>query len=607
MKSLLLSPVLVLAWALLMPLPLYAQQGGGDKLAELQSEIRQMQRDTIDLQKLIMQSGVSPALGEQLKQLQEKVASLEKAAAEKGPESSEGIKQQLALLQEQVSRLKVAAPAPGAPVVETGKVDLAALMTTSTAQTLAINLMWTLLCGFLVMFMQAGFAAVETGFTRAKNAAHTMSMNFMIYALAMLGYWFCGFAIQMGGTAAASSAGAVATLGPDIALHLNKALTIDIFGKTFQLAGLSGFCLPPDMLSGSIFTLFLFQMVFMDTTATVPTGAMAERWKFLPFVVYGLIVGGLIYPIYASWVWGGGWLAGLGKMFGLGHGHVDFAGSSVVHLCGGTLALVGSWILGPRVGKYNADGSANPIPGHNIPMGVIGTFILAFGWFGFNAGSTLSGMDVQIGVIATNTMLASAAGALTGMITTWIRFSKPDPSFMCNGMLAGLVAITAPCAFVDSWAAVAIGLVSGVLVVFAAYVVEEKLKIDDPVGAVAVHGFNGAWGVLALGLFANGKYGAGWNGVDGNVAGLFYGDGGQFVAQLVGTITCVVAVGAMGYLAFMSLEKLLGNRATDAQQIEGMDLSEMSSEAYPPDLVRSLPSARPAVTPKAILPPPGRI
>lgn len=576
-------------------------------MAELQSEIRQIQRDTIDLQKLIMQSGVSPALGEQLKQLQEKVASLEKAAAEKGSESPEGFKQQLAQLQEQVSRLKGAAPAPGTPVVETGKVDLAAIMTTSTAQTLAINLMWTLLCGFLIMFMQAGFAAVETGFTRAKNAAHTMSMNFMIYGLAMLGYWLCGFAIQMGGTAAATSVAPITTLGPDIAQHLNKALAFEIFGKTFQIAGLSGFCLPPEMLSGSIFSLFLFQMVFMDTTATVPTGAMAERWKFLPFVIYGFVVGGLIYPVYAGWVWGGGWLAALGKNFGLGHGHVDFAGSSVVHLCGGTLALVGAYILGPRVGKYNTDGSANPIPGHNIPMGVIGTFILAFGWFGFNAGSTLSGMDAQIGVIAVNTMLASAAGSLTGMITTWIRFSKPDPSFLCNGMLAGLVAITAPCAFVDSWAAVFIGLVAGVLVVFAAYVVEEKLRVDDPVGAVAVHGFNGAWGILALGLFANGKYGAGFNGVDGNVAGLFYGDGGQFVAQVIGTVTCIITVGSMGYLTFMLLEKAFGNRATDAQQIEGMDLSEMSSEAYPPDLVRSLPVARAAVPAKAIIPPPGRI
>lgn len=642
------------AGLLLLSSPLHAQQAVAEKVTALQEDMRTLQRDYIDLQKLLMQSGVSPALQEQLKGLNDfrnrlsdldrkvaesgtssavfqeqlkalqlefknRLAEVERKAAEIGSTSSLALQDQLKGVGELKTRLadiekkvtetgsastataqeikdlkaqvtKLATPpaaaaakngpAPAAPSAEA----LAELSKTSTNQTLAINIVWTLLCGFLVMFMQCGFAMVETGFTRSKNAAHTMAMNFMVYSLGMLGYWVSGFAIQMGGTAASTSVSAVGTLGPEVGQLLNNAISFDLFGKTFQIAGASGFFLPPSMWCGGIFTLFLFQMVFMDTTATIPTGSMAERWRFLPFCIFSFVVGALIYPLYGSWVWGGGWLAALGKNFGLGHGHVDFAGSSVVHLCGGVLAWVGAAKLGPRLGKFNKDGSSNPIPGHNIPMGIIGTFILAFGWFGFNAGSTLAGMDVQIGVIAVNTMLASASGALMGMVTTWVRFSKPDPSFMCNGMLAGMVAITAPCAFVDSWAAVLIGAISGVMVVYAASLVEEKFKLDDPVGAISVHGFNGAWGVLALGLFANGKYGAGWNGVDGGVRGLFYGDASQFFAQIVGTLTCVVSVGFMGYVMFALLDKTFGLRASDKEQMDGMDVSEMAMEAYPPDL-----------------------
>jgi Amt family ammonium transporter len=494
------------------------------------------------------------------------------------------------------------APAPAAEVAEGNGTDLRATVeglqkeieATRVAVeeaksgvggvTISANIMWTLLTGFLVMFMQAGFAMVETGFTRKKNAVHTMSMNFMVYAIGMLGFWFSGFALMFGGTGDPRSASPVGTLGPEVAKVLDSSVGFTIFGKYFGIAGNEGFFLSGECFAGSIFTLFLFQMVFMDTTATIPTGSMAERWKFLPFCLFSFAVGAIIYPLYGMWVWGGGWLATLGKNFGLGHGHVDFAGSSVVHLCGGTLALVCGKLLGPRIGKFNEDGSPNPIPGHNIPMAFIGSFVLAFGWFGFNAGSTLAGTDAQIGIIATNTMLAGAAGALASMIITWMKFGRPDPSFLCNGMLAGLVAITAPCAFVDSWAAIMIGAVAGVLVLFSAIFVEEKLKIDDPVGAFSVHGANGCWGVLALGLFANGKYGEGWNGVAGKVTGFFYGDASQFVAQFIGALTCVLYVAVAGYCTFRMIGTVVAHRSAPEDELGGLDIPEMGAVAYPDDV-----------------------
>jgi|WetSurMetagenome_2_1015567.scaffolds.fasta_scaffold32707_3 ammonium transporter, Amt family len=437
----------------------------------------------------------------------------------------------------------------------------------------AINMIWTLLTGFLVMFMQAGFAMVETGLTRAKNVSHTMAMNFMIYPLGMLGFYVCGFAIMFGGM------GALGTLGGYGGL--NHEVSIDLFGKTFGLFGGKGFFLAGTSYDVGIFCLFLFQMVFMDTTATIPTGAMAERWKFSSFMIYGVCVGTFIYPLFGNWVWGGGWLSQLGVNFGLGHGHVDFAGSSVVHLTGGVLALVGAKILGPRIGKFNRDGSANAIPGHNIPMAIIGTFILAFGWFGFNPGSSLAGTDFRIAVAAVNTMLASATGALAATLWMWFfRSKKPDPSMMCNGMLAGLVAITAPCAFVNAGCASLIGLVSGILVVEAVYFVERRLKLDDPVGAISVHGVNGAWGCLALGLFADGTYGDGWNGVPGTVAGLFYGNGSQFVAECIGVMSNFVFVGAMGYLVFKGTKVLFGDRPSANAELNGLDIPEMGVAGY---------------------------
>ncbi len=439
---------------------------------------------------------------------------------------------------------------------------------------IAINFMWTLLCGFLVMFMQAGFALAETGFTQAKNAGHTMAMNMMVYGIGMLGYWICGFALQMGGV------GALGSLGGGTGL-LNSEFTIHLFGKSFGLFGTKGFFLSNSSYDAAIFSLFLFQMVFMDTTATIPTGAMAERWTFKSFVIYGFFIAMFVYPLYANWIWGGGWLSQLGSSFGLGHGTLDFAGSSVVHMTGGVAALAGAIILGPRLGKFDKDGKPNAIPGHHIPMAITGCFILAFGWFGFNAGSTLAGGDLRIGIIATNTMLASASGALFAMFYMWIFYDKPDVSMSANGLLAGLVAITAPCAYVNSVSAVIIGAIAGVLLCVSVIFVENVLKIDDPVGAVSVHGVNGAWGLLALGLFADGTYGDGINGVAGTVKGLFYGNPSQFTAQLVGVIANFVFVFAVMWVFFKLLDKVVPLRVSEELEVQGLDQTEVAVIAYP--------------------------
>jgi ammonium transporter, Amt family len=460
----------------------------------------------------------------------------------------------------------ITATTPGKPTMDEALVAIG-------HNKIAINFMWVLITGFLVMFMQAGFAMVEAGLTRAKNVAHTMTMNMMIYPLGMLGFYLCGFAFMFGGV------GTLGTLGGSSAL--NHELSVTLFGKTFGLLGWHGFCLSGNTYDMGIFALFLFQMVFMDTTATIPTGAAAERWKFSAFVLYGCFIGTVMYPVFGNWVWGGGWLAQLGTNFGLGHGHVDFAGSSVVHLQGGVIAFVFAKLIGPRIGKFNKDGSVNAIPPHSIPMAIVGVFILAFGWFGFNPGSTLAGGDLRIAAVAVNTMLASATGAMGAMLWMWfVRNKKPDPSMCCNGLLAGLVAITAPCAFVDSMGACIIGLISGLLVVEAVFFID-KLQIDDPVGAIAVHGFNGAWGCLAIGLFADGTYGDGLNGVAGGVRGLFYGGGlSQFWAELVGVGTCIVLLSIMAYIVYQIVEKLVGNRVSPEIELEGLDVPEMGMLGY---------------------------
>ncbi len=440
-----------------------------------------------------------------------------------------------------------------------------------------LNIVWTLVTGFLVMFMQAGFALVETGLTRARNVAHTMAMNFLVYAIGILGFWAVGFAFQMGGVGGLSTFGDDPTLSSEAVVH--------IAGKEFGLFGLKGFFLSPSVLTPGVAALFLFQLVFMDTAATIPTGAGAERWKFTSFVLFSFVVSMLIYPVFANWVWGGGWLSALGRNCGFGHGYVDFAGSSVVHMCGGVMAFAVAKTLGPRHGKYDGYGRARALPGHSVPLVVLGTFILAFGWFGFNAGSTLAGTETHISVIATNTMLASGAGPVAAYLYTKIRFGAPDVTMMCNAMLAGLVAITAPCAFVTAPSAVLIGAVAGVLVIRSSLFIEQVVKVDDPVGAISVHGTCGAWGIVALGLLADGRYGQGFNGVGDGVRGLFYGDSGQFAAQCIGLVANAVWVGGVALGALWTIGAILGgNRAALQDEIDGLDLAEMGGPGYAPDV-----------------------
>ncbi len=473
------------------------------------------------------------------------------------------------------------------------------LKTSVDTLTVSANVLWVLLAGFMVFFMQAGFALVETGFTRAKNVAHTMMMNMMVFCIGAVGYWICGFAFQFGGvnytypatafSATQSSpewAFSPITLG-DWSGALDQALVIG--GSGFL--GLSGFFLTGVSSSAAgILAFFLFQMVFMDTAATIPTGSGAERLKFGGFVLMSLWVSMLIYPIIGNWVWGGGWLANLGRSMGLGNGAVDFAGSGVVHMTGGAVGLAIAMVLGPRIGRFNPDGSANAIPGHNIPMGVLGTIILFFGWFGFNPGSALGIQGAFINLVAlaaVNTLLSGAVGGISAMIYMWVfgPSKKPDPAMSVNGILAGLVAITAPCAFVSSIGAVIIGAVAGVLVCLATFALE-KMKIDDPVGAVPVHFVNGLWGVLAVGLFAVGNPDtAAWNGIDSAVTGLFSGGGfGQLAAQIFQAVAVTVVAFGLSYAFFSALHRagLLRSKAED--EIAGLDLPEMGAAGYAPDV-----------------------
>lgn len=462
----------------------------------------------------------------------------------------------------------------------------------------SINYVWVLIAGFLVMFMQAGFMLVETALCRAKNAAHTSAMNLMIYPLGCLAFWAYGFAIGWGNWwNGPVPPGWYPALGPGLSL-LNEGwglgAVVDAAGKatgafTYGLMGLKGWFLNGAVNDTSVMVLFFFMMVFMDTTATIPTGAMAERWAWKNFCLYGLWVA-LPYCLYANWVWGGGWLAQAGLNWGLGHGAVDFAGSGVVHAMGGVIGLAGAMLIGPRIGKYSADGRPLAMPGHNVVLVVAGTFILAFGWFGFNPGSTLAGTDLRISFIVVNTMLAGIIASLSAMVTLMLKGFKPDPTMCCNGMLAGLVAITAPCAFVTPISAAIIGAVAGWLVVVSVFF-WEKRGIDDPVGAISVHGVNGIWGVLAVGIFATGEYGAGWNGVvreefvkqfgtDG-VRGLLYGDPSQFVMQVLNAVVVLVFGFVMAYVWFKVSDKITPLRVSKDIELEGLDGPEMGLLGYP--------------------------
>lgn len=452
---------------------------------------------------------------------------------------------------------------------------------------IGINFTWTLICGFLVMFMQAGFAMVESGLCRVKNANHTYMMNFTVYTCGLFAYWLIGFALQMGGAAGNGNLGGLQPLSGEHVLNF--------FGKSWGIFGGKGLFLSGHTYDVGVMVIFLFEMVFMDTALTIVTGACAERWKFLTFCVSSVLMGAFTYPIFGNWAWGGGWLAQLGTNLGLGKGYCDFAGSGVVHAVGGLTALAVALIIGPRIGKFNRDGSSNAILGHDISAVLIGCFILAFGWFGFNPGSTLGASAagcLRIGSVAVNTMLAGCTGTFGAMLYVWALKGKPDASMSANGMLAGLVAITAPSGFVNPVSSAIIGLIAGVLVCLSVAFIENTLKVDDPVGAISVHGAGGLWGVLSVGLFADGKsnYGGSWNGVTGSVTGLFYGDASQLVAQLVGIATLIGFVFTFSFALNWLLEIFLGHRVSAEAELEGLDIPEMGQLGYPEFVFRPEPS-----------------
>ncbi len=464
---------------------------------------------------------------------------------------------------------------------------IADVVTVVGQNVVATNFVWTLVTGFLVMFMQAGFAVVETGLGRAKNANHTMMMNFMVYGVGMLAYWLIGFAIQEGGV------GAVANLGGTA--PLNHEVTMTLFGKSWGLFGTQGIMLGGATYDVGVMVMFLFQMVFMDTALTIVTGTAAERWKYSAFLISSFVMGAFTYPLFANWAWGGGWLATLGASYGLGHGYADFAGSGVVHSVGGVSALALAIIMGPRIGKFRRDGTPNAMPGHDMVIVLLGCFILAFGWFGFNPGSTLGAVangNLRISSVAVNTMLAGMAGSFTAMYYMWLRYGKPDASMTGNGLLAGLVAITAPSGFVNPMASVIIGLIAGVLCALSVEFVEKVLKLDDVVGAISVHGTNGIWGVIAVGLFADGKsnFGGAWNGVPGSVTGLFYGDPGQLVAQLMGVATLLGFVFTFTFVVNLILDAVWGQRVKPEVELAGLDIPEMGAVGYPEFVLHSEPS-----------------
>ncbi len=400
---------------------------------------------------------------------------------------------------------------------------------------------FVLLAAVLVIFMQAGFALVEAGFTRAKNVANIMMKNLMDFGAGVLGFFAVGYAIA--------------------------------FGTGNDLFGYKGFFIGDGAFSYGTLTVpvtFVFQVAFAATAATIVSGAMAERTKFRSYFIYSLVISALIYPVVVHWNWGGGWLSKLGTPF-----H-DFAGSTMVHSVGGWAALMGALILGPRIGKYGADGRPRAIPGHSIPYAVLGTFVLLVGWYGFNAGSELAA-DEAIGGIALTTTIAAATGAIVAALTTWAKSGRPDVGMACNGMLAGLVGITAGAAAASTVGALLIGAVAGALVVFSV-IFFDRIKIDDPVGAISVHGVCGVWGTLAVGLFATSDSEF-WK------QGLFYGGGtDQLVSQAIGVVAVFVFVTAAAGLLFMAIKVTVGLRVSQDEEMEGLDVLEHGAPGYAPDL-----------------------
>ncbi len=413
-----------------------------------------------------------------------------------------------------------------------------------------IDVLWTCLAAFLVFFMQAGFCLVESGFTRAKNVCNIIMKNVMDFAVGSLAFWLIGFGLMFGYTN-----GFIGTTG-------------------FFYQGITSFD----------WAFLIFQTVFCATAATIVSGAMAERTKFTGYLTYSILITVIVYPIFGSWCWNGlightgaGWLEGIGFL--------DFAGSTVVHSIGGWCALAGAIVLGPRIGKFNKEGKAMPIPGHNIPIAALGVFILWLGWFGFNPGSTTS-VDSNFAFIAVTTNLAAAAGAIGAMLTAWVMFGKPDPSFTLNGALAGLVGITAGCDIIPPHYAALTGLIAGVLCVFSVIAID-KLKIDDPVGAVSVHGVCGAWGTLAVGLFM-------FTALEGQptvmdpegTQGLLYGGGvSQLITQCIGVGAGFVWAFGVSFIIFSAIKYTIGLRVDKEEEMEGLDIVEHGMYGYPPNMV----------------------
>ena len=402
-----------------------------------------------------------------------------------------------------------------------------------------LDTVWVLVAAFLVFFMQAGFGMVEAGFIRAKNTCNILTKNFLDFCMASLGFYLVGYALMFGG---------------GNALFGTEGWCL--FGLDAKVDGLP------------LHAFWLFQAAFCGAAATIVAGGMAERMKFPAYLMYSFIISALIYPIVGHWIWGGGWLAS-DKI-----GFADFAGSTVVHTVGGCAALVGTVILKPRDGKYAPDGTPKVLAGHSIPLASLGVFILWFGWFGFNAGSTLGvGDGSAIGRVAINTNLAAALGGITAMVTVWKRYGKPDLSMAMNGALAGLVGITAACAFVAPWAAIVIGIVAGYIVVRGVELLD-SLGIDDPVGAFPVHGMCGIWGTLAVGIFGKEALGLGRNGL------VYGGNPTQFGVQILGSVTAIAFVVISMGVVFKVIDLTVGLRVSREEELRGLDIGEHGMEAY---------------------------
>src|ERR1700719_56422 len=448
----------------------------------------------------------------------------------------------------------------------------------------ATNFAWTLNTGYLVLFMQAGFALLTCGLVRKKNAAHLMMLSIAAYAFAFLAYYAVGYAFQFGAVsinANPANLGGIPTL--------NHFL---IGSGQWGFVGGKGFFLVGPAYDSASNCLTLFEVVFMETAGYIIVGAICERITFWAFLLCELFIGAILYPISGCWAWGGGWLSQVGSTKNLAHGYVDFAGSSVVHAVGGFCAMALAVILGPRVGKFGPGGKIRAFPAHNIVYVVTGTFLLLFGWMGFSPGSTLGATDLRISVVAVNTNLAAVAGSAAAMLLWDLMFCKTAITMGWHRMLAGLVAITAPCAFVSPTSAVVIGLLAGCLVCGGVLFNERVLKVDDPCGAISVHGYCGWLGAVSVGIFADGTYGAGWDKVGATaylgragqgVTGLVHGDTRQFLCQLMGaTLYAAWAFGAT-FVVFKAVDAIRPMRVSQEIELEGLDVPEFGMLAYPED------------------------